>query len=110
MTYKIASQNEGAFAFRTKDALQQPEYPLAFVERNLQFQLEYEGMQERAKAKTKGRGKTYSLLGRGTCMLSIALRMFFIKKLSEYNKAAEEENSKIFPMGKDMEKFFKELE
>ena len=67
-------------------------------------------MQERAKEKTKGKGKTYSLLGRGTCMLSVALRLYVVKKLAEYSNTSEDESSRLLPMSKDMEKFFKELE
>ena len=39
--YRIADLNQGAFAFRSKDKMEQPIYPLCYVERNLQFFLDF---------------------------------------------------------------------
>ena len=87
LSYKLASPYEGAFAFKSKHSLRQPEYPLAFVERNLNFQLEYEDMQAKAKAKQKSKGAQSNMLGKGTSMLGVALRTVFLRKVHEHRQA-----------------------
>ena len=55
-SYRLASVYEGAFAFKSKEEMQQPEYPLKFGETNLAFKIEYDEMMRDIKARKKKRG------------------------------------------------------
>lgn len=53
LPYRLAHLTQGAFAFKSCEHMKQPEYPLAFIEKNLKFMLEYRDMMHKDSKMSK---------------------------------------------------------